>query len=828
LASHRRHRNADDLSETPSPEHPHQHHLVRTLGLIDVVMIGIAGMIGGAIFVLVGPAIGLAGSAVIIAFMINGIITLFTAMGYAELGSAMPEAGGGYLWVREGLPRPNAFISGWMAWFAHIVAGSLYAVGYGSFQFNLLKMLGIIGDQPLLGIIHFDKLIAVISIAVFTYINIRGASETGKIGIIVTIIQLGTIFVLIGAGFLTIHNSNHNWYSNIVTNFAPLGIGGIVAAMGLTFIAFEGYEIIVQTGEEVKNPKKNIPRAIFISLTLVVLLYCLVAFVSIGAVIPKTIGGIPTWKFIGQNGDLGITKAAALFLPYGSLVILAGGIVSSLAALNATTYSSSRVAFAMGRHYNLPNQLSAIHPRFRTPYIATIISGIIMAVVAYGLPLTEIALASGVIFLLLFTQVNISVITIRKIYGDKLDYGFKTPFFPIIPIIGVFLKVGLAIYLLIIQPTSWLISVLWIAIGFAVYRIYTFRKEIDHYSPIVTSEGDLTRKDFRILIPYTPDNPDRLIKYAIRFAKENDGEINILRVITVPHQTPLSAGIAFTDSARRAFEPLEKIIEKENILNHYLVRISHDATEAILSTIEEQRIDLIIIDYEVLRNNKKFQTLVTCNILAILTGGTSDEELILEESIAKDQDISGQTKLPKRKKNLVVLYDEESDHSEAVLKTASWLEHSGKFNVIVLSIRKKGEGKYDVGHSDDIKNEGVKKGQEENEAGHREHVERFFLTERDQRRRYLEQIGLEFSEIYLNEKTQANSERFVNLIISAINSSQPDIIVTGATIGKYSLFSNQHFISMLDQINFPVIVARSFTIPGVHRLKAAIMQIIHR
>ena len=451
-----------------------------------------------------------------------------------------------------------------------------------------------------------------------------------------------------------------------------------------------------------------------------------------------------------------------------------------------------------------------------------------MAVVAYGLPLTEIALASGVIFLLLFTQVNISVITIRKIYGDKLDYGFKTPFFPIIPIIGVFLKVGLAIYLLIIQPTSWLISVLWIAIGFAVYRIYTFRKEIDHYSPIVTSEGDLTRKDFRILIPYTPDNPDRLIKYAIRFAKENDGEINILRVITVPHQTPLSAGIAFTDSARRAFEPLEKIIEKENILNHYLVRISHDATEAILSTIEEQRIDLIIIDYEVLRNNKKFQTLVTCNILAILTGGTSDEELILEESIAKDQDISGQTKLPKRKKNLVVLYDEESDHSEAVLKTSSWLEHSGKFNVIVLSIRKKVEGKYDVGHSDDIKNEGVKKGQEENEAGHREHVERFFLTERDQRRRYLEQIGLEFSEIYLNEKTQDNSERFVNLIISAINSSQPDIIVTGATIGKYSLFSNQHFISMLDQINFPVIVARSFTIPGVHRLKAEIMQIIHR
>ena len=82
-------------------------------------------------------------------------------MGYAELGSAMPEAGGGYLWVREGLPRPNAFISGWMAWFAHIVAGSLYSVGFGSFLFSLLKMINVLGDQPLLGIIPFDKLIAV-------------------------------------------------------------------------------------------------------------------------------------------------------------------------------------------------------------------------------------------------------------------------------------------------------------------------------------------------------------------------------------------------------------------------------------------------------------------------------------------------------------------------------------------------------------------------------------------------------------------------------------------------------------------------------------------
>jgi amino acid transporter len=774
-------------------------------------MIGIAGMIGGAIFVLVGPAIGLAGSAVIIAFIINGIITLFTAMGYAELGSAMPEAGGGYLWVREGLPRPNAFISGWMAWFAHIVAGSLYAVGYGSFQFSLLEMLGIIGDQPILGIIHLDKLIAVGSIAAFTYVNVKGASQTSKLGIVVTVIQLGTIFTLIGAGFLTISN-NPEWNSNIVSNFAPIGIAGIVAAMGLTFIAFEGYEIIVQTGEEIKNPKKNIPRAIFISLTLVVLLYCLVAFVSIGAIFPQNIGDIPAWKFIGQNGDLGISKAAELFLPYGFFIILAGGIVSSLAALNATTYSSARVAFAMGRHYNLPYQLSEIHHKFKTPYVATIISGILMAVVAYALPLDQIALAAGVIFLLLFTQVNISVITIRKMYGDKLHYGFKTPFFPFVPIIGVFLNIGLAIYLLITEPFSWVISALWIAIGFAVYRIYSFRKEIDHYAPIITSEGDLTRKDFRILIPYTPENPDRLIKYAIRVAKENDGEINILRVITVPHQTPLSAGIAFTESAARAFEPLEKIIDKENILNHYFVRISHDATEAILSTIEEQRIDLLITDYETLRRNKALQTLLTCNILAVLTGGGSDEELILEESIAKEEKREEEANpiSETNRKNMVVLYD-GGDHSDMVLKTASWLEHSGRFKVIVLSIKKKEEREH-IGYSK-IDNEDIKNKKE---------------LEKEQHVQYLEQIGVEFHEVFVSEKTQNNSENFAKLILSSVNASQPDLVIMGKRVGKFNVFDNQNFVSMLDGLNCPTIVARSFIIPGVSRIKSALLRAIHR
>jgi len=753
--------------------------LVRSLGLLDILMVGVAAMVGGSIFVLTGPAIGLAGSAVIVAFIINAIITLFTAMAYAELGSAMPEAGGGYLWVREGLPRPNAFISGWMAWLAHIIAGSLYAVSFASFLTGLLEMMNVSHDLVLLNIIPLDKFIAVVSIAVFTYINIKGTSETGKTGDIVTIIQLGLIFILIAAG-LWVMSGNPNWKMNF-SNFAPMGIGGVVAAMGLTFIAFEGYEVIVQTGEEVKNPRRNIPRAIFISLGVVVTLYCLIAFVSIGAIFPA---GIESWKFIGENGELGIMKAAELLAPYGAFIVLAGGLISTLAALNATTFSSARVAFAMGRNYNMPYQLSAIHKKNKTPYVAILISGIIMAIMAYGLPLGQIAVAAGVIFLLLFTQVNMAVITIRRIYGDKLEYGFKTPFFPVIPIIGIFLKLGLAIFLLFTQPLSWAITVVWVVIGFFVYRMYTFRKEIDHYAPIVTSEGDLERKEYRILIPYTPEDPDRLLKYAIRVAKENFGEINILRVITVPKQTPLSAGSGYAETARKSFEPLDKVMDKENILNHYLVRISHDASEAILATVEEQKIDLLITDFETFRNSKKIQTILTCDVLAILSEG--NEEFTFEPT--------GTSRRRFAQKNLVVLYD-GGDHSDVVLKATSWLERSGQFkiNVLYVNTKKDDEQEKIVSVPDILK-----------------------------QKEYLEQVGIEFNEINLSESDMRYSNEAADTILSSLSNFQPDVVITGASISKFSFFSDPHFLNMLYELKCPIIVARHFAIPGVHKIKTLI------
>jgi amino acid transporter len=780
-----------NIREPQSPIHPHEHKLVRSLGLLDVVMIGIAGMIGGSIFVLTGPAIGLAGSSVILAFILNAIITLFTAMGYAELGSAMPEAGGGYLWVREGLRRPNAFISGWMAWLAHIIAGSLYAVGFGSFFVSLLQMTNILPIESLFGIIPLDKLTAVAVVAVFTFINIKGTSETGRVGTIITIVQLVAITSIIIAGFLVMSsNPNNSWQSNFA-DFLPMGFAGLVAAMGLTFIAFEGYEIIVQTGEEIKNPKRNIPRAIFISLALVVIMYCLIAFVSIGAIFPD----MPSWQFIGQNGELGIMKAVELFLPYGAFIVLAGGLVSTLAALNATTFSSARVAFAMGRHYNLPHRLSAIHPKFKTPYVSVILSCIIMGVMAYSLPLEDIAHASGVIFLLLFTQVNLAVISIRRMYGDKLDYGYKTPFFPYVSIIGIILTIGLAVYLLITAPLSWAITALWVLIGFTIYRIFTFKKEVEYYSPLITSEGNLVRKDFRILLPYTPENPDRLIRYAIKVAQEKGGEINILRTITVPHQTPLSAGIAFIDSARKTFDSLEEILNREDVVWHYFVRISHDATEAVLTTIAEQKINLMITDYETMRSNKKLQTLLTCDVLAIIPH--SEDFIVLER-----ENNANETRLTTKenKKNMVILYD-NGDNSDEILRVTSWFINIEKINLNVVAINRKGLNNYN-----NKTNSKSKKSRSDKDA-----------STFAKRRKFFQEAGVELNEIYVTEDVEKNSTQFAKLIVESIMRYNPDIVITESYIGKYNLFSSTKFAHLLlSQLNYPIIIVRDYAIPFVN------------
>ena len=630
--------------------------LVRSLSLSQAIMIGVASMIGGAIFVLVGPGISAAGPALIVAFLLNGVITLFTALTYAELGSALPATGGGYKWIREGLPRPNSYLSGWMAWFAHSIAGSLYAVAFGTFFGHLLKSAEIIDDT--FGI-PLEKLFAIIAIIIFAFVNIRGSSHTGKVGSAITFTQLGIIGALVIAALAAMTFANPNWPTNF-QDFFPNGTSGLILAMGLTFIAFEGYEIIAQAGDEIKKPKKNIPKAILISLGIVISVYVLFAFVFIGGLDPLQIGQ-PAWEFIGGYGELGIIEAAEYYLPFGALIVLAGGFVSTLAALNATTFAASRVSFAMGRNHDLPPAFSKLHQKYRTPFVSTICSAIVMIVLAVSFDLTMIALAASVMFLFLFAQVNIACITIRRLAKErKIVYGFKTPFFPLIPIIGFSVVCLLAIYLLFSQPLSWAIAIVWIVIGFLIYKLYTSKREKQAIAPLVFNQEPSERKEYRILVVFSKSTATKLAKIASAIADQKDGEISFLSVISVPKQTPLSFANKAGETGIGVFDKLKKSIS-HSIRHRYLVRLSHDPTEAILATVEEEGINTMIVDFSFLRNNRKLLSLSTCDIIGVIPG----------KNFAKDVS------------NLIVSYD-KGRHSNLGLELAHAIskDYNSKIRVV--------------------------------------------------------------------------------------------------------------------------------------------------
>ncbi|MDP4007509.1 MAG: APC family permease, partial [bacterium] len=335
--------------------------LARILGLSDATLIGVGALLGGGIFTLTGLALSYAGPSLILVIILNGIIAFMTAMAYAELGSSFPEAGGAFVWTRRGLGNLAGHITGWISWFANAVACGLYALSF-SFYLSFMLFSFIL---PSLGISFsffsegsvFQKLIAVTIILFIGWVNYKGVAGTSKLGKIIVYLEILVLGAFIVFGLLSFFREP-SLQANL-TPFFPLGLFGLISAMGLIYIGFEGSEIIVQSGEELKNPRRNIPRAIFLSLAIICFLYLLIIF--------SALAGGPGWQVLSEAGQGALIQASHFFLPGLEWLIVFGGLLAAFAALNATIFSSSRVSFSMGRAGTLPAFLAKVHPKNRTP-----------------------------------------------------------------------------------------------------------------------------------------------------------------------------------------------------------------------------------------------------------------------------------------------------------------------------------------------------------------------------------------------------------------------------------------------------------------------------
>ena len=571
----------------------------RSLGCFDASMIGIGAMIGAGIFVLTGIAAGEAGPASILAFALNGLVTLMTAFCYAELASAIPEAGGGYSFVKKAFPGPVGFLSGWMLWFAYTVACSLYALGFAGYFWEFFhKYLPDVSHtiQATTGVQPSVALVTVIVSCVFVWLNVRGTEVTGKAENVITMSKILVLLVFVWFGLAHIFATPVQAAKSF-SPFFPKGLGGVLVAMGLTFIAFEGYDLIATVAEEIKQPEINIPKATFISLGVTVVVYLLIVFVSLGAVQPE---GTTSWEFLGQYQETAIVKAADSFMPaFGVATIVFGGLLSTMSALNATVLASSRVAFSMGRDRWLPVGMAAIHSDRRTPHIAILVTGAILTGIALLLPIRVVGSAASLMFLLTFTLVNLSLLVLRR-RAPEIERRYRVPLFPWLPLLGAASNMLLAVYQFRFDPMAWYVALGWIAVGFFAYTIH-FRKESGEAEPHVLDALPLetARAPYRVLVPVAnPGTIESLLDISIPIAKARSGDLIVNTTVEVPIQLPIQEGMKYINHRMPLLRTAQAYAQKQNFRMVSDIRVAHRVDEGILSAVSDEHADLLVIGWK--------------------------------------------------------------------------------------------------------------------------------------------------------------------------------------------------------------------------------------
>lgn len=460
-------------------EESNHHHFKRVLGPFSLTALGIGAVIGAGIFVLTGLAAKeFAGPSLILSFVLSGLACIFVALCYAEFASMVPLAGSAYTYSYVALGEIFAWIIGWDLILEYSLASSLVAVGWSHYFVKLLGLFGLhiplwlTNDYWTLShltqdlftqsvpFIHgipivFNLPAALIIIAITTLLVI-GIKESASFNSIIVGVKLAVIFLVIFVGWFYVKGDN---WGNSFDTFAPYGIGGIGTGAAYVFFAYIGFDAVSTTAQEARNPKRDVPIGIIVSLVLCTILYIAVTAVLTGMVYYKDI-----------NIDAPLADA---FTRYGltkvSFFISVGAVAGLTSVLLVLLLSQSRIFWAIARDGLLPERIfAAVHPRFGTPYISTIIVGACVALTASCFPIEEIAKLVNIGTLLAFCLVSAAVIILR-VKDPNHPRAFKCPFVPVIPILGI-LSCG---YMMVrLEFSTWLRLLIWLALGAIIYAAY--------------------------------------------------------------------------------------------------------------------------------------------------------------------------------------------------------------------------------------------------------------------------------------------------------------------------------------------------------------------
>jgi APA family basic amino acid/polyamine antiporter len=474
------------------------HTLRRSLGAVNLITLGIGAIIGAGIFVLTGQAAALhAGPAVSLSFVLAGIVCAFAGLCYAEFASIIPIAGSAYTYGYATLGEFVAWIIGWDLVLEYAFGAATVASGWSGYLNSLLQQLhihippqltAVPGTQlyeyqdkwqPLMAlpagldlsalphVTGAFNLVAMLGILFITAVLVIGIKESANFNSAIVIIKLGIVgvFLVVGGYFIVLHPALafHNWHPFIPPSdgHGNFGFMGIATGASSIFFAYIGFDAVSTAAQEAKNPKRDMPIGILGSLVVCTILYILVSTVLTGLVNYKALN-------VADPVAMGIDVVG---ISWGSILVKTGAVLGLATVMLVMLLGQSRVFFSMSKDGLLPKWASAIHPKFRTPWISTIVVGVILAVMPAFLNINQLSNVVNIGTLLAFTIVCAGVWVLR-VRHPEMERPFKTPLVPLVPILGIVT----ALFVMSRLPLlTWTVMILWLLIGLLIYFGYSIK-----------------------------------------------------------------------------------------------------------------------------------------------------------------------------------------------------------------------------------------------------------------------------------------------------------------------------------------------------------------
>ena len=462
--------------------------LRRVLGPGELIMLGVGAIIGTGIFVLTGQAAAAnAGPAIVLSMVLAGLTSVLAALCYSEFAASVPVAGSAYTYAYATLGEFVAWIIGWDLILEYALGAATVAVGWSGNFVTLLAQLGISfppmlaaapgtlvivpGGDPVTAVFNLPAVLVTIAV---TALMMFGVRESASVNNVIVVIKVAVVLIVIGAGALFIDSGN--FYPFIPENtgtFGEYGWSGILRGAGVIFFAYIGFDAVSTSAQEARNPQRDMPRGILGSLAICTVLYVLVSAVMVGLVPYKAMLNEPAPLVIAIQAAADRAAGTPWETMMGAVKILV--TVGALAGLSSVMVvmmlAQPRIFLSMSKDGLMPAWAGKIHPRYHTPHVSTIVTGVLVAVAAGLTPIGTLGTLVSIGTLMAFVIVSIGVIVLRRTRPD-LPRPFRMPMVPLLPLLSAL--VSLLLMLSLPWPT-WERLILWMVIGVAFYFLYGYR-----------------------------------------------------------------------------------------------------------------------------------------------------------------------------------------------------------------------------------------------------------------------------------------------------------------------------------------------------------------